>query len=97
MSTQSQNTAPGPARIPIAVLGNSLGLFLAITFALCVGFGLIFPGAAMYQAWLPLLPGVGWISWPSFLLGLAESFGYGWYVALIFAPIFNAMAARAAK
>ena len=88
---------PAAPRIPIAVLGWSLGLFLAISFTLCVVFGLIFPGATMYQAWLPLLPWVDWISVPDFLLGLIESFAYGWFVALVFAPIFNLFAARACR
>ncbi len=81
-------------RIPVLALGMSLGLFLAISFALCVTFGLVFPGAAMFRVWIGLLPGFTWLSWPSFLLGLLESFAYGWYVALIFAPLFNVFAAR---
>lgn len=81
-------------RIPVIALGMSLGLFLAITFILCVGFDLLFPDQAMYQSWLRLLPGVTWLSWSSFFLGLAESFGYGWYVALIFGPLYNFFAAR---
>ena len=28
------------------------------------------------------------------LLGLIESFAYGWYVALIFGPLYNLFAAR---
>lgn len=81
-------------RIPMIALGMSLGLFLTITFVLCVGFDLIFPGLAMYQTWLKLLPGFTWLSFPSFLLGLVESFAYGWYIALIFAPLFNYFAGR---
>jgi hypothetical protein len=77
------------ARIPVIAFGLSLGLFLAITYVLCVGFDLLFPGQAMYQTWLRLLPGFTWLTWPSFLLGLVESFAYGWYVALIFGPLFN--------
>ncbi len=70
-------------------LGMSLGVFLAITYALCVVFDLMFPGQAMYQTWLRLLPGFTWLTWPSFFLGLVEAFAYGWYIALIFAPLFN--------
>lgn len=80
-------------RIPVFAFGMSLGLFLAVTFALCVGFDLLFPGQAMYESWLKLLPGFTWLSWPSFFLGLAESFAYGWYIALVFAPLFNIFAA----
>ena len=81
-------------RIPIVVFGLSLGLFLTISYVLCVGFDLIFPGQAMYETWLRLLPGFSWLTWPSFLLGLIESFAWGWYVALIFCPLFNFFSAR---
>lgn len=82
------------ARVPVVALGSSLGLFLALTFVLCVLFDLWFPERAMNPAWSPLLPGFTWINWPSFFLGLAESYSYGWYVALVFAPLFNFFAAR---
>ncbi len=82
-------------RIRIYPVGMSLGILLALSFALCVVFGLLFPVATMYQAWLPLLPGVSWISWPSFLLGLVETFAYGWYIAVIFVPAWNFFAPRA--
>lgn len=81
-------------RVPVAVLGPSLGTFLVITFMLCVGFDLLFPNLAMYPTWQRWLPGFTWLSWPSFLLGVVESFAYGWYVALIFGPLFNFFAAR---
>lgn len=81
-------------RIPVFALGMSLGLFLAITFVLCVGFDLLFPGHAMYESWIRFLPGFVWLSWPSFFLGLVESFAYGWYVALIFGPLYNFFVAR---
>jgi hypothetical protein len=74
--------------------GMSLSLFLAVTFVLCVLYDLWFPGGAMYQTWLRLLPGFTWISFPSFLLGLAESFASGWYIALVFGPLFNVFAVR---
>lgn len=76
-------------QIPVAALGVSLGLFLAITYVLCVGYDLLFPAQAMYQTWLRLLPGFTWLTWPSFFLGLIESFGYGFYIALVFGPLFN--------
>lgn len=84
-------------RVPVIAFGLSLGLFLAVTFTLCVGFDLVFPGQAMYESWLRLLPGFTWLSWPSFLLGLAQSFAYGWYVALVFGPLYNFFAARSAR
>lgn len=75
--------------IRIYPVGMALGVLLAMSFVLCVIFGLLVPGATMYQLWLPLLPGVTWISWTSGLLGLLESFAYGWYIAVIFVPTLN--------
>lgn len=75
--------------VRVAPVGMALGVLLAVSFILCVIFGLLFPGATMYQLWLPLLPGVTWISWTSALLGLLESFAYGWYIAVIFVPTLN--------
>ncbi len=86
--------AAGPIRIPVIAFGMSLGMFLALTFVLCVLFDLWFPGAAMYETWLKLLPGFTWLTWPSFFLGLVESFAYGWYIALIFGPLFNFCVSR---
>ncbi len=86
MMTVSEKTTTSAS---IYRLGMSLGIFLAISFALCVALGLLVPGAHMYESWLPLLPGVTWISLPSFLLGLVETFAYGWYIALVFVPIHN--------
>ncbi len=82
------------ARIPVLALGMGLGSFLAITFVLCVLFDLWFPQLAMNPAWAIYLPGFIWLTWPSFFLGLAESFAYGWYVALVLGPIYNFFAAR---
>jgi 2TM family of unknown function (DUF5676) len=86
MTNNSEHQTP---RLRIYTLGMSLGILLAVSFVLCVAFGLLFPGATMYQAWLPLLPGFKWISLPGFLLGLVETFAYGWYIALVFVPVFN--------
>ncbi|HUX33063.1 MAG TPA: DUF5676 family membrane protein [Gemmatimonadaceae bacterium] len=77
------------ARLSVTAVGHATSLFLAITFVLCVGFDLLFPAHAMYHAWQQLLPGFQWLNWGTFLLGLIESYGYGWYVAAIWVPIYN--------
>lgn len=69
-------------------VGLAMGAFLAITYILCVAYDLLF-GQRMYEAWLKLLPGFTWITWQSFLLGLFESFLYGIYFGLVFAPLYN--------
>lgn len=83
--------------ISLIAVGHASSLFLAITFSLCVAFDLLFPEHAMYQAWQKLLPGFGWLSWQSFLLGLIESYGYGWYFALVWVPLYNVFSARRKK
>ena len=80
--------------VDLLALGNAMSLFLAITFCVCVAFGLLFPEMAMYETWQRLLPGFEWLSWQSFFLGLIESYGYGWYFALIFAPLYNFFLAK---
>ena len=81
MTTQSN--------IRIRPIGMALGAFLAISFVLCTLFGLFVPGAEMYKVWLPLLPGVTWMSWQSALLGVIESFAWGWYIALLYVPLYR--------
>ena len=83
--------------ISFFAVGHASSMFLAITFAVCVTFDLVFPSHAMYQAWQKLLPGFEWISWKSFLLGLVESYGYGWYFTLIWVPLYNVFAGRASR
>lgn len=80
--------------IPLVPLGYSLSLFLAITYVLCILLGLVWPSPALHQPWLQFLPGFTWLTWPSFFLGLVEVIAYGWYVALIFAPLFNFFAGQ---
>ena len=103
--TESSDQAPFPkagtlppssgvARIPIKAFGASLSLFFAITYVLCVLYGLIVTDGGMHQLLPLVLPGFTWLDWPSFLLGLVVSVVYGWYTALIFGLLFNFFATR---
>jgi hypothetical protein len=83
--------------LSLVAVGHATSIFLGITFVLCVGFDLLFPAYRMYESWQALLPGFTWISWRSFLLGLAESYGYGWYLALIWVPLYNVFASRSER
>lgn len=84
-----------PLLVPVMALGLSLGVFFLISYVLCVVFYLLFPSLVLNHAVLTLfLPGFQLLSWGSFILGAVESFGYGWYIALVFGPIFNFFAAR---
>ncbi len=80
--------------ISLLGVGHATSLTLAISFLLCVGFDLFFPEHAMYETWQKLLPGFKWISWKSLFLGLIEAYGYGWFFALVWVPIYNFVVLR---
>ena len=81
-------------RLEVVALGMSLATFFVITYLLCILFGFVQPRASMHQLLPLLLPGFVWLTWLGFLIGLAWAFAYGWYVALLFAPLYNFFAAR---
>lgn len=84
-------------RISLMAVGHASSALLVISFVLCVGFDLLFPEQAMYRAWQDLLPGFSGLNVQSFLLGLVETYGYGWYATLIWVPIYNYVVARQAR
>jgi len=82
-------------RISVFVLGLSLSLFLMISYVLCIIGYLVLPGLPIEHSALSIfLPGFALLSWRTFVLGAIESLAWGWYVALIFCPLFNFFAAR---
>jgi len=83
-------------RISLVAVGHATSLFLVITFTLCVAFDVLFPEHAMYSSWQKLLPGFTGINWSSFFIGIIETYGYGWYIALIWVPLYNVFASRSA-
>jgi hypothetical protein len=75
--------------IPLQALGWALSLFLVVSYLICVTTYFI-PYLPISHAMLTnFLPGFTLLSWQSFCLGLAESFGWGWYITLIFGPLYN--------
>ena len=83
--------------VSLFAVGHATSLFLAISFALCVVFDLLFPDYAMYSSWQALVPGFVWLSWKSFLIGFIETWAYGWYFALIWVPIYNFVVLKGKK
>jgi hypothetical protein len=79
----------------IKVVTWSLGIFGAVTFVVCVLYGLVVPESLhMTQGLEIALPGFKWLTLTGFLIGLVESFLYGVYAGLVFVPIHNALAKR---
>ncbi len=80
------------------VVTKSLASFGAISFVLCVGYGLLAP-AAFHPSWLleALLPGFKWLGFGSFVLGLIESVLYGAWAGVLYSALYNYFAGRAAR
>lgn len=77
------------------VVSWALGLWAAISFLVCVAYGLIVPESLHNRAFLEqVLPAFKWLTWWGFGLGLVESFLYGVYAGLLFCPIYNALHRR---
>jgi 2TM family of unknown function (DUF5676) len=73
----------------------SLGVFAALTFVVCVVYGLLVPQALHMTQFLEItLPGFQWLSLGALALGLVESFLYGAYAGLVYTPIHNFFARR---
>lgn len=72
------------------VLTWSLASFCALTFLLCVAYGLIAPESLhLSRALEVVLPGFRWLTPGSVVLGFAEAFLYGAYAGLVFGPLYN--------
>ncbi len=73
------------------VVSWSLGVFMTITYILCVLYGLIVPQRlhGMSAFLETVLPAFKWLTFGGFILGLIESFLYGAYVGIVFVPLYN--------
>lgn len=68
----------------------ALACWSAISFLLCVLWGLVTPQALHMHGFLEsVLPGFRWLSVGGFFVGLIESFLYGAYAGLLFVPVHN--------
>ena len=83
------------ASIRIVTLGLSLSVFFVISYMICIAGYLLLPGFPVQHAALSIfLPGFELLTWQSYFLGLIESFVWGWYIALVFGPLYNFFSRR---
>jgi hypothetical protein len=80
------------------VVTKSLSSFGAISFVLCVGYGLLAP-VGFHPSWLleAFLPGFKWLSVGSLALGLIETALYGAWAGALYSALYNFFARRAAR
>lgn len=80
------------------VVTESLSSFTAISFVLCVGYGLVAP-PALHADWLleSMLPGFRWLTVGSFVLGLVESALYGAWAGILYSSLYNYFVRRAER
>jgi hypothetical protein len=82
----------------IKVVSWALATSTAISFVVCVAYGLATPQSLHMHGFLEqVLPGFKWLSWQSFGIGLVESFLYGVYAGLVFVPAYNFFVRRFAR
>jgi hypothetical protein len=99
-TTLAQRAGSGQGTVSalgVVPLGLSLSAFFAISSAICIAGYLLFPALPVQHAALSIfLPGFELLSWRSFFLGLVESVTWGWYIAVLFVPLYNFFNRRAA-
>lgn len=77
--------------LKIRVVSWSFGIFTAITYILCVLYGLAVPERlhGMQSFLEAVFPAFKWLTFGGFILGLIESFLYGVYIGFVFVPTYN--------
>ena len=79
----------------IKVVSWTLATTTAISFVVCVAYGLATPETLHMHAFLEqVLPGFKWLTLLGFVIGLIESFLYGVYAGMVYVPIYNFFARR---
>ena len=71
--------------IPLAL---SLATFLTLAYLSCLALALVVPDRGLHISFLQFYAGFAW-TWSGMLIGLIESFAYGFVSGLVFAPIYN--------
>ena len=92
---KTERSAHSGRAVPVVALGCALSASFAISYVLCVVGFYVAPSLPISHDALAIpLPGFEFGSWPRFVLGLVESIGWGWYIALVFGPLYNFFLAR---
>lgn len=79
----------------IKVVSWALATTTAISFVVCVTYGLATPESLHMHGFLEqVLPDFKWLTLKGFFIGLVESFLYGAYAGLVYVPVYNFFARR---
>jgi hypothetical protein len=84
------------SKLSITVVGGALSTVFAATYVVCVSFGLL-SGPAMMSTMSPAIGmmsvGLGWTV-GGILIGLVTSVLFGFWIAVIFVPVYNYLQER---
>lgn len=89
---ESTETAPAgtDGRLSIGVVGITVSSFFVITYATCIAGYILLPSIPITHSALALfLPGFTRLDWNTIFIGLAGSILWGWYIAVVFCPLYN--------
>ena len=87
---KAKMTTEGIKMLNWKIVSWSLGAWAAVSFVVCVIWGLLTPEALHMHAFLEqILPAFKWLTWWSIPLGLVESFLLGFYAGIVYVPIHN--------
>ena len=81
-------------KISVLAFGHATSLFVLVTYLLCIVFDLLLPNMAIHTVWQRLLPGFEWLTLKGFLVGAVGAYLYGWYIAVIWVPMYNFFSAK---
>jgi len=89
-ATTISDTDKGAVILNWKIVCWSLGIWAAVSFVVGVLWGLVTPAAVHMHIFLEqILPAFKSFTWWGFLLGLIESFLYGFYAGIVYVPIYN--------
>jgi len=91
-ASNARHVSSPKSSLDLVTVGIGLSGLLAASFVLCVALGLVWSDGALHKPWFQFLPGVQWLSFGSFILGLVESIAYGWFIAVVYVPLYNVAA-----
>ncbi|MCC8364655.1 DUF5676 family membrane protein [Lysobacter sp. A6] len=89
-SSENTSVRSYDGRLAIGVVGITVSSFFVVTYVVCIVGYILLPSIPITHSALTLfLPGFTHLDWDTIWMGLAGSILWGWYIALVFCPLYN--------